>query len=398
MLSRRDREGIVDYLETEFREDLPIHLYSTFLLHRINPVFPRRNWASWPLPIEEVPDPGSSRKYVDNEFLTHWKDYMKEDDFHDDQRSLNSEEGEFSSLDPEEIEEQEDHSEESSNGKFSNDTAYLKVRSVTNITSMTENKIDLLIELQALVEKKLHSKLQRLNDVQEKTAPFTSDFECGVGDEICKKLGNKIDQFVGSIIELQIRGLKKTNSRRAHDRLLNWQDVLLAGLNVEKRHRGRVISTDRYRRLYEKCERLFARVRYDYEYENHTDDYLASEDEQQEESLQNRRGNSFNYLDHVCMLEETQNSINYKNFRERVLTSRQRERILLATKQYLFANKLELEDRYKDLTWNNEEKRPRNISGRTKKKFRILQSPQSKENALNHGGISLTAEDFTLDV
>lgn len=396
MLSKKDREGIVEYLESEFREDLSIHLYSTFLLHRINPVFPRRNWASWPLPIEEVPDPGSTKKYVDNEFPAHLVDYMKEDNFHDDQESLNSEVDEFSSLDPEPTEDQE-YWEEDSNYKGSNGTEYLKVRSITNIKNITESKIDLLIELQALLEKKLHLRLHKLNGYQVKRAIFTSDFECGVVDEICKKLGNKVDEFVGRMIELQTRGLKKSNSSRAHDRLLNWQDVLLTGLAVEKRNRGKIISTDRYRRLYEKCERLFANVRYGYEYEHHTED-LTSEDEDQEESLQTRRENSFNYLDHISMLEETQNNITYKNFKERVLTSLRKERILLTMKQLLFANKLELEDRCKDLTWNNEEKGSRNNGGRTRKKFRILQSPQPKEDALNHGGLNLTAEDFTLDI
>lgn len=67
MSTKKEREVILNSIEDEYRHDLSLHLYSTFLFHQINPLFPRRNWASWPLPFDRVPDPRSSKTFVGSE-------------------------------------------------------------------------------------------------------------------------------------------------------------------------------------------------------------------------------------------------------------------------------------------------------------------------------------------
>lgn len=58
-------ENVVNSIELEFRQDLAIHLFSTMLLHRINPKFPPKTWSQWPL--REAPDPRLNLIYVDEE-------------------------------------------------------------------------------------------------------------------------------------------------------------------------------------------------------------------------------------------------------------------------------------------------------------------------------------------
>ncbi|ODV77239.1 uncharacterized protein CANTADRAFT_27143, partial [Suhomyces tanzawaensis NRRL Y-17324] len=66
MTSSSDQQDILQSLDDEYREDLAIHLYSSVLLNRIDPAFPRLTWGGWPLPIDDVPIPRTSLKYADN--------------------------------------------------------------------------------------------------------------------------------------------------------------------------------------------------------------------------------------------------------------------------------------------------------------------------------------------
>lgn len=63
--SLHENNRVMDMLEEEHGSDLAVHLYSTFLLHRVNHFFPKRNWTAWPLPKSEVPDPAHTRVYSD---------------------------------------------------------------------------------------------------------------------------------------------------------------------------------------------------------------------------------------------------------------------------------------------------------------------------------------------
>ncbi|CDR39001.1 CYFA0S02e10396g1_1 [Cyberlindnera fabianii] len=63
-LLRRDARQVLKELEDEYRHDLGVHLYSTHLLHLMNPKFPYRGYAAWPLAADTVPDPGNLNKFV----------------------------------------------------------------------------------------------------------------------------------------------------------------------------------------------------------------------------------------------------------------------------------------------------------------------------------------------
>lgn len=57
MTSKLELRQTLKALDYEFATNLPLHLYSAFLLHRINPRFPKRAWSTWPKRFEEVPIP-----------------------------------------------------------------------------------------------------------------------------------------------------------------------------------------------------------------------------------------------------------------------------------------------------------------------------------------------------
>ena len=57
MSTKADRQQVLGVLEDNYTSDLSIHLYSTFLLRRINPNFPRHSWSYWPLRFADVPIP-----------------------------------------------------------------------------------------------------------------------------------------------------------------------------------------------------------------------------------------------------------------------------------------------------------------------------------------------------
>lgn len=44
----KEAQRLINYLNTTHADDLSTHLYSTHLLHRINPQLPKSTWASWP--------------------------------------------------------------------------------------------------------------------------------------------------------------------------------------------------------------------------------------------------------------------------------------------------------------------------------------------------------------
>ena len=166
MSTKKEREVILNSLEDEYRHDLSIHLYSTFLFHQINPLFPRRNWASWPLPFERVPDPQSSKTFVDSEICI--------DQFDDIDHETNVNREINLDITKQELTDDEDESED--NGDYEEITTkdevipenkhqrYMRIRSVATRETLSNSKVDIMIELHALLEKKIHDKLKAVAD------------------------------------------------------------------------------------------------------------------------------------------------------------------------------------------------------------------------------------------
>lgn len=58
-------KAMINDLEDDFRHDLAVHLYSSVLLRKLDPGFPQAIWYRWPLDVDSVPDPRSSKIYSD---------------------------------------------------------------------------------------------------------------------------------------------------------------------------------------------------------------------------------------------------------------------------------------------------------------------------------------------
>lgn len=56
MAEKRDFNKILEFLEDQHRHDLAVHLFLAHLLHRVNPSFPQKKWASWPMAPSKVPE------------------------------------------------------------------------------------------------------------------------------------------------------------------------------------------------------------------------------------------------------------------------------------------------------------------------------------------------------
>lgn len=61
----REARRIIRQLDNDQKNDLGIHLYSSFLLHHIHPQFPPRSFVAWPLSADRVPIPGGSQLYTE---------------------------------------------------------------------------------------------------------------------------------------------------------------------------------------------------------------------------------------------------------------------------------------------------------------------------------------------
>lgn len=412
MSTKKEREVILNSIEDEYRHDLSLHLYSTFLFHQINPLFPRRNWASWPLPFDRVPDPRSSKTFVDSENCIEQFDDIDHETNVNRENELDMRER-VSTDDEDESEDTGDDDEISMKDEVIHQNRhkrYMRIRSVATKETLSNSKVDIMIELHALLERKIHSKLKNVADKQNLT--MSADVSSAMTNEVCKKLANKVDHLVNNIINFQKQGKTRLSSSRPYPRLLNWQDILLAGLDVDESHKKTLDNTS-HANLYQKCERIFDNPKYTYEYDNEEegddenqsndvpDTYVINPGQGEEGATSDTQKQKFNYLEYLSKVEETHRGlINYKNFKQRMLKNRNQEDKLRELKKAIFMRKLNLQTKYSNIDWSKTKKRPKIQDRRAPKKYRIQNEDKDsqKEDALAHGGILLTADDFTVNI
>lgn len=62
---RQNSKQVLEHYEEDYKNDLAIHLYSAYLMHQQNPLFPHHPWTSWPKAPDVVPDPKTIDLYTD---------------------------------------------------------------------------------------------------------------------------------------------------------------------------------------------------------------------------------------------------------------------------------------------------------------------------------------------
>lgn len=231
-MSKRERDLILENIEGEFRQDLAVHLYSTHLLHIINPYFPRRNWLSWPLNSAEVPDSRSLFLYSDEPIVSYRP--------------------------------QESNQNLSSSHESTHDTPELpeeiqkyRIRQFNTSQKLSDERSSLMTEIKALVEHRIHSMVQK-SGAKNGANP---EINPNVLRKLCLDIANSLDDVLERLSSV-VDGRSGKSRTSPLARLLTWQDVLLAADDA------RGVRKD----LYHRCERLFENVNYKFEYESDFDD------------------------------------------------------------------------------------------------------------------------------
>lgn len=251
-LTNNDFFHAVNYLEESHRHDLAVHLYLTFLLHRVNPFFPRTTWANWP--TYTVVDPTLREDYED--VLVETGD----------------------------LGEEEESAEEIVDDDAREDLNVHVQRSLhQNVQHQqrrkTSPKVHLVNEIHALL----------LRTIRKKAAQR--------GRELVE------DSEVTRALALQLAGrvartLTKIKQQKCSGEVTTWQHVLLA--DATRSTYGEKVDVDRCRTLYERANKLFA-AEYPYEYNEEYYNGSSDTDSAYEDAVP-----EFNAEDHLGAIEEQQ--------------------------------------------------------------------------------------------
>lgn len=223
---KKDFDQIINTLEDNFRHDLAVHLYLTFLSHRVNPGFPGAKWASWPVAETELPDLMGQNEYEDLVEAGLFEDETEEAmlPVHDVHPISLKKEVQL----------------------FSKNRVSVESRS----SRKTKPKTLLFNELHALIQQKIHRKVQlQLKDGVE----LSLDDDNELTRQMALKLANRLHGVLEKISRLQYSGAQR-----------NWQDVLLA--SVLMREHGEAINIETQRKAYSKAKRIFRDIKFNYEY------------------------------------------------------------------------------------------------------------------------------------
>lgn len=416
MSTKADRTTILDALEDDYRHDLAIHLYSSYLLHSLNPLFPKKNWASWPLPPLEVPDPQTTTNYVDsNSFVNEFPidingekltfTPMSDSSLTSTQQSSLAIQELSSSEDEDEdqmsvLSEEEEEEEDFYNEKKIRSRQVMKIKTVSFQETLSNSKADLMNELMALVERKIHKRIKE----QNRGNIVLSESSRKLFMHMSQILASRVNTTLDKILAIQKTSAPRKSEKRPFMRLLNWQDILIA-CSSEPNKKDRISNS--YRTVYDKCEYLFGGSKYNYDYDDESENDDDNDDENNGDSTNevissetiNRIGDerrSFNeedYLDEVESLNVS-NAI-YRNFNKNLKKRKLEIEKLSEMEKKLFDRKLEADFKTNQLTWNPTA--GKKSSQRKRFPIKTLNKDLARELALSHGGISLNEDEYIIN-
>lgn len=369
MSTKSARQEILNSLDAEYTSDLAIHLYSTFLLRRINPLFPKHEWSYWPLPIEEVPIPKDN--YEDNtikgykEDIDLWQEkYNKSlqgwiDQYnHKRKKPKNvtkidistdySSDGDDSSSSSsgssdDDDEEEEEHLEEIDIREKIIQVEYKD--KIINSKKILSNSISSI--LQSKIELKI-KKLKELGEIDQILESSDKIFENPILNPIINQISNRFNNMLDNLTSV-----KRSN---------NWQQVLLSSLKSETNPYSQ-LNTNMYRDLYSKCDKLFNDIDYKFEFEEHEidDDDDDSEDDSEEEQEEDKdkykhvisSNGAFNVIEYLKLLAEETNLKKYNDLVDKYpkeFNQRKQEQDKLKNS---FFGALDIQDQYKNISYDN---------------------------------------------
>ncbi|ODQ82355.1 hypothetical protein BABINDRAFT_158970 [Babjeviella inositovora NRRL Y-12698] len=250
MSEKKDVTSLLQSIEDDYRHDLAIHLYSTYLLHLKDPFFPRRGWSGWPLTYTDVPDPKSTEIYIN-----------EANPFNDALERPSASQSMRASLEPSLPETTPD--DDVMYRYYRNKKMYLQ-------EELTDPQEDLRLELRALLARKLNEKANNVINQRKKAVAMykpkpgepplkqavTRDLFLhqypklalqriidfpeeagtdGIPRELVDRLQGKIDGLVKSLLDVRSFALNAINedtktkidgSSQTY-RLMDWKDVMM---------------------------------------------------------------------------------------------------------------------------------------------------------------------------
>ncbi|KAG7666299.1 uncharacterized protein J8A68_000170 [[Candida] subhashii] len=366
MTTRKDRKEILDSLEDEFRSDLSIHLYSTVLLHRVNPYFPRRQWSAWPLDFDDVPIP--KHEYEDNLIINEgYYDKDIEVDYdgyrrvrnqykksRDKTRSIVSNDNE----DESEEEEDSDSDNESSDQeqdiqikKQEYDPIDLVKKPIIKVTmkeSVPNSKTLLLNELSSQIQSKINQKISKMkqhgkiNDSLETSDSMSSNV---MFKQLSHQLANRFDNMLNELL---------TTTTNTTSQPIGWQRVLQSALTSEKSPYKK-LNTETYRKLYSRCEDAFENIQYNYEFDD-------LEEDMPQDDIEVIGKNGFNVVNYLMSLKDEQSTsgrLPYEGLAKEYLLKREAKLEQSRTLKHQFFKMLEIQEKYQEMDWDKHIKRSR---------------------------------------
>lgn len=435
MSNVQERKDILDSLEDSYREDLAIHLYSTLLSRRVDKVYPNGGWASWPLHVDQVPNPRTSLKYADT--IIENDSYINDIDLDHEKlleqhrrvnegiikkrkrrgkqpanadesivETTNGEEDE-SDLNAGSEDEVADFEDQANADLLSRKVTVMDLVDETNTPKRISNiaykqttsnsKADLVNEIHALVQKKIGDKLKKLNNAQPKwkDLELVTDSQTDTTVEISRKIAGRVNGLLNDI-EGKYTSLGKLKSGRHR---VGWQQILLSGLRqVDSPYES--YDPDTYQRFYDKCEDLFENINYKYEYENEegseeepeNDISNASSETEDTDRIRHNKRPGFDVVEYLKSLGDDPDHT-YGRIRGQHLQNRQKHIKQNADFRTLFTERLAIQRRASDLRWD------RRLAKKQRFSFHIQASSweELRSNAIRHGTNTIDANAYLLE-
>lgn len=373
-LTANDRKETLQDLENQFRQDLAVHLYSTVLLRRIDPIFPNSRWSSWPLPYNQVPIPKSTKKYSDISFdkdsyetdidvdKFNWRNLDFEFKIRQYElgnkplpkyllkykQQLNNEQGEAeekeetglvssrrinfddlesdNDLDSIEVESESEMEMEIIDGnEIYTSNSKQKIENFDEVESITNSKLELLNEIYAIIEKKIAQKVSNSNGLT-----MACDCQTDITKKISKKIARKIDRTINNLADMPIPQLILPLDRK------NWQNVFLA--SIDSTPTQSIIDTSRMKNLYHKLEDMFENIKYKYELEESDPNFIIS-------------STGFDVAKYLTTLAQTNSK--YTSICNSYFARQRQKRIRSQGLKNVIFDRLNTIESYKQLDWNN---------------------------------------------
>ncbi|RCK66907.1 hypothetical protein Cantr_02319 [Candida viswanathii] len=390
MSTKSDRHEILNSLDAQYTSDLGIHLYSTFLLRRVNPLFPPPHWSSWPLPLQDVPVPQD--EFADDtvagyaEDIDSWQAQYVEQQT--DWKAKNERkvmpllnpdpnpENHSSSSDDEEEEEEEGEEHVQDIGIRD------KIVEISYKQNLPNAKTALANAISSVLQCKITARIQSMK--QAGTIPAHLEPSDAISDSpvlspVINEIGSRFNAMLDSLDLLKKR-MKEGEG--------DWMAVLLAAV-LSRTNSYLNLNTGMYRRLFERCNSLFNEVDYRFEFEE--------EDEKEEEDngkIISSTG-AFNVNEYIKSLADKDILAKYNHLASTYLESFNTRRQEQGRITCCFMRALDVQDKYKRISWDNS-----HTGSKTKRRRQLEPDGSNAKDVMNDilGSTELNENTYTLNL